>query len=133
MSTRRLKIGIRTRPEREKALREAFRQVRQGDLTPREPGLYFESVEELRQILPEKRFDLLLTIARHHPGSVRELAEVTSRDYKNVSEDVALLERLGLVELEKRGGKGGAKAPVVPYDEIQVTIDLRSSGEAQAA
>ncbi len=61
---------------------------------------------------------------------MRKLAELTSRDYKNVSEDIALLERLGLVELEGRGGKGGAKAPVVPYDEIQVTIDLRSSGEA---
>ena len=63
-------------------------------------------LEELRQILTEKRFDLLLTIARHHPGSVRELAELTSRDYKNVSADVALLERLGLVELEEHGEKG---------------------------
>jgi predicted transcriptional regulator len=87
----------------------------------------------LRQVLTERRFDLLLAIVHHHPGSVRELAGLMDRDYKNVSQDVALLERLGLVALEERGGKGGgAQAPVVPYDEIQVTIDLRPSGEARA-
>ena len=43
-----------TRPERQKALREAFGRVRQGDLTPQEPGLYFESVEELRQVLTDR-------------------------------------------------------------------------------
>lgn len=133
MSLRRLKIGIRTRLEREKALRAAFGRIRHGDLTPRESGLYFEGVEELRRVLTERRFDLLLAIARHHPNSVRELADLTGRDYKNVSEDIALLEQLGLVEMEERGGRGGAKAPVVPYDEIQVTIDLRPAGEVRAA
>lgn len=133
MSPRRLKIGIRTRLEREKTLRAAFGRIRRGDLTPREPGLYFESVEELRRVLTERRLDLLLAIARHHPGSVRELAELTGRDYKNVSEDIALLEQIGLVKMEERGGRGGAKAPVVPYDEIQVTIDLRPASEAHAA
>jgi len=64
---------------------------------------------------------------------VRELAKLSGRDYKNVSEDIALLEQLGLVILEERGGRGGAKAPVVPYDEIQVTINLRPTNEAQAA
>jgi len=133
MNPRRLKIGIRTRLEREKALRAAFGRICQGDLTPRESGLYFESIEELRRVLTERRFDLLLAITRHHPNSVRELADLTGRDYKNVSEDIALLEQVGLVEMEERGGRGGAKAPVVPYDEIQVTIALRPASEARAA
>jgi predicted transcriptional regulator len=132
MRARRLNIGIRSRAERSKALRQAMRRVARGDRTAEEPGLYFESVEELRRVLTEKRLELLLAIARERPASVHELAGLLGRDYKNVSTDIALLERLGLVSLETRK-KGRAQAPTVPYDEIQVTIDLRQLHEAHAA
>lgn len=133
MSARRLNIGIRASAERSKALREAFRRVALGDRIAQTPGLYFESVEELRRILTEKRLSLLLVIARDRPASVRELAGAAGRDYKNVSSDVALLERLGLVRLKASRGKGRAQAPTVPYDEIRVTIDLRQPRPAHAA
>ncbi len=133
MSARRLNIGIRSGAERSKALREAVRRVARGDRAPQEPGLYFETVEELRRILTEKRLELLWAITRHRPASVHELAGLLCRDYKNVSTDITLLERLGLVSLEARSGKGRAQAPTVPYDEIQVTIDLRQPHEAHAA
>jgi predicted transcriptional regulator len=55
------------------------------------------------------------------------------RDYKNVSTDITLLQRLGLVRLEVKSGKGRAQVPTVPYDEIQVTIDLRQPHTAHAA
>jgi len=133
MNARRLNIGIRIVAERSKALREALRRVAGGDRTPQEPGLYFENAEELRRILTEKRLELLLAITRHRPASVHELAGLLGRDYKNVSTDITLLERLGLVRLEASGGKGRAQAPSVPYDEIHVTIDLRQPHEAHAA
>ena len=133
MTRRRLNIGIRTKAEGEKAIRTAFERVRQGDFTPQEPGLYFETVEDLRRILTDKRLDLLLAITQHHSRSVRELANQVGRDYKNVSEDLNLLRQLGLVELETREGRGGPKAPIVPYDEIHITIALRPEGEARAA
>jgi predicted transcriptional regulator len=127
VSVRRIKIGIRNWPERRQVLRETMQRARRGELARPDSALYFESVEDLRRILTEKRLELLLAIARHRPGSMHELAQRLGRDYKNVSGDVGLLERLGLVSLENRGGKGGARAPVVPYDEIQVTIGLRPS------
>jgi predicted transcriptional regulator len=133
MSARRLNIGIRTSAERSKALREALRRVARGNRSSQEAGLYFESVAELRQILTEKRLELLLAITRHRPASVHELAGLLGRDYKNVSTDITLFERLGLVKLKARGGKGRAQAPMVPYDEIQVTIDLRQPRAAHAA
>ena len=132
MSARRLNIGIRSGAERSKALREAVRLVALGDRAPQEPGLYFETVEELRRILTEKRLELLLAITRHRPTSVHELAGLLGRDYKNVSTDITLLERLGLVRLESAAGKGRAQTPIVPYDEIHVTIDLRQPHEAAA-
>jgi len=103
MSARRLNIGIRSGDERSKALCEAMRRAARGDGTPQEPELYFENVEELRQILTEKRLELLLALTRplagahpatcwrspgHRPASVRELAGLLERDYKNVSTDI---------------------------------------------
>ena len=133
MISRRLNIGVRASAERSKALREAIRRVARGDLASQEAGLYFETVAELRKILTEKRLELLLAITRHRPASVNELAGLLERDYKNVSTDIMLLERLGLVKLSAKGGKGRAQTPTVPYDEIQVTIDLRQSRAARAA
>ncbi len=133
MRARRLNIGIRTSAERSEALREAMRRVARGDRSSQEAGLYFESAEELRQILTEKRLELLLAISRHRPVSVHELAGLLERNYKNVSADITLLERLGLVRLKARGGKGRAQTPTVPYDEIHVTIDLRQPRSAHAA
>jgi predicted transcriptional regulator len=110
-----------------------MRRVANDDRTPQDPELYFETLEELRRILTPKRQDLLLAITQHRPSSIRQLAEFLGRDYKNVSTDVVLLHRLGLVTLEGKGGKGKPHAPTVPYDEIQVTIDLRQPHTARAA
>jgi predicted transcriptional regulator len=132
MSARRLNIGIRSGAERLKALRAAMRRVARGDRTPQEPELYFENLEELRRILTEKRLQLLPAITRHRSASVRELAGLVGRDYKNVSMDVTLPERLGLVSLAWQTDKGRAQAATVPYDEIHVTIDLRQPHEVHA-
>ena len=51
-----------------------------GDRTAQEPGLYFESVEELRHILTEKRLELLLAFTRHRPASVHQLTGLLGRD-----------------------------------------------------
>ena len=133
MTRRCLHIGIRTRAEGKGALRAAFARVHRGDLTPQEPGLYFETVEDLRRILTDKRLDLLLEVARSRPESVRALADQLGRDYKNVNVDITILRQLGLVELEERGGRGGPKTPTVPYDEIRVIIALRPEETVQAA
>src|ERR1700691_2995347 len=133
MTSRRLNIGIRASAERSKALREAIRRAPRADREREQAGLSFETVEELPQILTQKPLEMLLAIPRHRPASVHELAGLLERDYKNVSTDIALLERLGLVKLAARSGRGRAQAPTVPYDEIQITIDLREPRAAHAA
>jgi hypothetical protein len=57
---------------------------------------------------------------------------LVERDYKNVNTDVTLLQRLGLVTPEAKSGKGRAQVPTVPYDEIQVNIDLQQPHPAHA-
>jgi len=87
MSARRLNIGIRSGAERSKALRKAMRRVARGERTAQKPGLYFETVDELRHTLTEKRLKLSLAITRHRPAPVHELAGLRGRDYKNVGTD----------------------------------------------
>src|ERR1035437_86709 len=115
MRARRLNIGIRTSAERSAALRDTIRRIARGDRSSQEIGLYFESADELRQILTEKRLELLLAISRHRPASVHELAGLLGRDYKNVSTDITLLERLGLVRLGGWGGEGRGEGTAGAY------------------
>src|SRR2546422_3883418 len=126
---RRLRVGIRSREDSYTAALQALRRVEGGDLTARAPGLYFESLEDLRKILTEKRLDLLVAILRYTPQLVTELARLVGRDLKNVSEDLTLLRQLGLVEFVAAEGHGNARAPVVPYDETDITIDLQALAE----
>jgi predicted transcriptional regulator len=54
--------------------------------------------DELARLTPS-RLELLDRIAAsEEPPSISQLARVTGRDKKNISEDVSLLEELGLVE-----------------------------------
>jgi predicted transcriptional regulator len=130
---RRLEIGIRSHIQRAGSLREAVRRASSGRHKPQPAELYFESTETLRSILTEKRMGLVLAISRNRPASIQELAALVGRNYKNVSTDVTLLERLGLVRLSAGRGKGKPRKPIIPYDEICVTIDLHRSPDARAA
>ena len=90
-------------------------------------------MEDLRKLLTAKRLDLLVAILRDAPGSVTELAQRVRRDIKNVSEDLAALQQLGLIEFAPGPSHGNARAPVVRYDEIDLTIDLQALAARTAA
>jgi predicted transcriptional regulator len=130
---RRLRVGIRSREDSYTAALHALRRAESGKRTVQAPGLYFESLEDLRKILTTKRLDLLVAILHQAPGSVTELAKLVRRDLKNVSADLTLLRQLGLVEFVEAKGHGNARTPVVPYDEIDITIDLRTLTQSAAA
>lgn len=130
---RRLRIGIRSRKNSYIAALQALRQVEGGERSSRGPGLYFESLEDLRKLLTPKRLDLLVAILHHAPGSVTELARRLGRDIKNVSEDLAALQQLRLIEFAPGPTHGNARAPIVPYDEIDLTIDLQALAAQRAA
>ena len=74
-------------------------------------GTYFASIEAVRRVLTANRIRLLKTIKQHKPGSVYELAKLTHRDLKNVSQDVSFLHDLGLVQLQKPQGVHGQRKP----------------------
>lgn len=125
MRVRRIKIGVRRPEDSLKEAQSIARRIDAGEKLPdREEELYFSNMETLRTALSPKRLDLLWAIAEHTPQSVRELAGQVGRNIKNVSQDLAFLSRLGLVEL-KGQRRGVAQAPTLPYDEINLNIRIQ--------
>lgn len=125
MRVRRIKIGIRRPEESMKEAKEVARRLKTGEKLPeRGEELYFTDLVTLRKALSPKRLELLWAIVEHTPHSVRELAGQVRRDIKNVSQDLAFLARLGLVEL-KETRRGVSQTPTLPYDEIDVNLRIR--------
>ena len=125
MKVRRITIGVRRPDDSLKEAKTIARRLQMGEHLPeREEELYFPDLATLRKVLSPKRLALLWAIAEREPRSVRELAEQVGRDIKNVSQDLTLLSRLGLVTL-KEARRGVPVAPTLPYTEIDVNLRIR--------
>ena len=91
---------------------------------PLEENLSFESLEAFRKILTPKRMELLRLIRHEKPASLYALAKLARRDLKNVRDDIALLKKLGLVDLRSDRNVRAVVIPTVNYDELKVAIAI---------
>ena len=80
--------------------------------------VYFESAEALSKVLTRQRHQLLRTLHTHEGLSIRALAAVLQRDYKNVYQDVKILEDAGLIE---RDCKNHITAP---HEKLTIELPL---------
>ena len=80
----------------------------------------FLTIQTMLETLSPRRLDLLRHVRQHGANNVRELAQALGRDYKNVHQDVAVLEATGL--LIRDGRKLSA-----PWDELQAHVSLLQS------
>jgi predicted transcriptional regulator len=104
-----------------------FDAVRIGRRVSRKPReeVGFTSIEAARNFLTRERLSLMHTIRTRHPSSLYELAKMVERDFKNVQEDIAILERHGLVRVSKEPrGKRKVKVPEVLFEEIALKIAI---------
>ena len=129
MKVRKIRVVVKLWKDVWAKERKMARRLDRGESDPisSEETLYFTSLEELRQVLTDKRLELLRLIHAQKPPSIKGLAALAKRDFKNVNADVHLLARLGLLELtEERAGpkRRGRKPPRVPYAAVSVEIPL---------
>lgn len=82
-----------------------------------ETHVTFLDVQTMLDTLSPRRLDLLRHVRRHGAANVRELATALKRDYKNVHQDVAMLESAGLMLRE-------GKKLTAPWDELQANVSL---------
>jgi len=86
---------------------------------PEEPQYSFTSFEAFRKAMTPQRFALLKVIREKKPESIKELAAITNRDMKNISEDVKMLLDMDLIEMEKHGKN---KAPRLHYEGFRIEV-----------
>ena len=83
---------------------EAWHDLETGDKEVSDDRLYFESAETLLKTLTPKRLELLRMVRHEKKISIRKLAGLLKRDYKNVHHDTKMMELIGLVTKAKDGG-----------------------------
>ena len=84
-----------------------------------EPQYSFTSFEAFRKAMTPQRYALLKVIREKQPDSIKNLAAITHRDMKNISEDVKILLEMDLIEMEKHGKN---KAPRLHYDGFRLEV-----------
>ena len=80
--------------------------------------IYFESAEALSRVLTRQRYNLLKTLHVNGAMSVRALSVLLGRDYKNVHQDVVILEDSGLIERDNR------KHIMAPSSRMTIELNL---------
>jgi predicted transcriptional regulator len=105
---------------------KTFDAVQSGRRHPKKSDeVGFTSIEAARNFLTRERLALMRTIRTRHPGSLYELAKMVKRDFKNVQDDIGILERHGLVRISKESrGKRKVKVPQVLFEEIALKIAI---------
>ena len=101
---------------------EADHILRNADIGifPEQPieQVYFHEVKTFLRYITPKRFELLDNLHHNGASSVRALAKLLNRHYKNVFDDIKLLEQVGLVEKDEAGLYS------VPWDEVSASFKL---------
>ena len=98
--------------------------IARGEHTPArgEPKVWFTSLDSFAKLLSDHNCRLLKLIARAHPRSLTELAEMAGRSPSNLSRTLKTMSQYGLVEL--RRGERGTLVPSVPYDHVRLDVSL---------
>lgn len=122
MKVKRLKVGVRSLDEGLREFRSTLKALQSGKPVTKRTGVYFISVDAMRQVLTPSRLTLMHMIRTHHPRSIAALAKLLGRNFKNVHADVTLLADLGLVHLEPGSHVRDSVTPTVPYERIQFEI-----------
>lgn len=119
LKVKRVRIGIK---DMESALDDFVRTaeaIERGEKVRKRTGVYFTSLEAFRKVLTVQRMNLLRLIREEKPASLHQLARLSRRNIKNVSDDVKYLAQVGLIELKDSGKKISA---LVNYDKILLEI-----------
>jgi len=81
----------------------------------------FQNPSDLRALLTDRRVELLRSIMAERPDSIRQLAERLERDVKSIHSDLQVLAEYDIVHFEQAGR---AKRPFVPYNSIEVSLEI---------
>jgi len=115
-ATHKVQVNVGSLADMSKRFSQAWNRAAAGEQVD-ETHVTFLDVQTMLDTLSPRRLDLLRHVRQHGASNVRALALALARDYKNVHQDVAVLEATGL--LIRDGRKLYA-----PWDELQAHVSL---------
>ena len=90
----------------------------------------FQNPSDLRALLTDRRVELLRDVMADTPDSIRQLASRLDRDVKTVHDDLGVLAEYDIVHFKQAGR---AKRAFVPYDTIEVSLEISTPHPADDA
>ena len=112
-------IGIISTDDFFVELERDWQAIDRGDTVPGPVRrVYFESAEALSRVLTGQRHNLLKVLHQNGALNIRALAALLERNYKNVYQDVKILENAGLIERDSK------KHITAPYEKITIELPL---------
>jgi len=93
--------------------------IKHPELAPERVIVISLTEEEKENILTPKRLELIRTIKKQKPKSVKELAEIVGRRVDAVSRDLKILENYGFLELLQVGKQ---KQPLIEKDALLIPL-----------
>jgi len=118
MSNRHIHIGSENAGRGFDRFIDAWQKSVKGEQAPGEVHLNFEDLSMLLEIVTPRRMELLKKLREEGPMSIRALAKVLARDYKNVHTDARTLEAAGLL------GRTESGKLMAPWDVIDAHLSL---------
>ncbi len=111
------KIGILS----EELARKRMIRIAEGKVTSEEPHpkFLFESLAALSQLLSNENVELLNLIAREKPNSLDELAEMSGRSIKDVTDAFEALSSKGFAYLDVRGMES---RPIALFTKFEIVM-----------
>lgn len=98
---------------------QAWKRAAAGEAVD-ETHVTFLTIQTMFETLSPRRLELQRHVRQRGANSVRELAQSLGLDYKNVHQDVAVLEATGLLIRDGRNLSA-------PWDELQAHVSLLPS------
>ena len=125
IKTKELRLYIEDTAEFKKKVKEELKAIDRNKAKKfKEDSITFQSLDQLRKFLTNKRLELLKIIRHKKPKSVYELAKLVERTPENVNTDIKLLEQLGFVETTKIREVREKVVPEVIYDKMTLEINV---------
>lgn len=88
---------------------------------PKNNTIVCSDLKMAEKVFSEPRLEILKTIVAKHPESIKQLAKLLQRDFKNVYNDVIFLSDLGLIELVEHGAQKSLM-PVPKYESLELDL-----------
>ncbi|MFB6178036.1 MAG: transcriptional regulator [Halobaculum sp.] len=114
-----LKLTSNPEAEHRRAALDRAERWERGEEVPR--VVNFENPSDLRALLTDRRIEMLDTVMRERPESIRGLADDLGRDVKSVHDDLGVLAEYDIVHFER---DGRAKRPFVPYETVEINLEI---------